>query len=145
MAGQLGEIGDDHPAPDLAVVPGVRVGQHLRVVADRRFRVLARGPADADVLPGRHPVADPEEAALALEVPVLGNAAEHRARVHSAVPPERRPLLDHGVGADPGPRPDPRVIRDHGVGPHAHARFEFGPRVDGRRGMHQRAHAILHA
>ena len=126
-------------------MPGVRVGQHLRVAADHRFGVLAGGPADADVLPGSHSVADPEEAALALEVPVLGDAAEHGAGVDPAVPPERCPLLDHGVGADPRPRPDPRVIRDHGVGANPHARFELGPRVDGRRRMHQRAHAILYA
>src|SRR5579875_3723398 len=132
---QLRVVGDDDPPPQLAVVAGVGVGQHLGVVADHGGGLLARRPADGDVLPDHHAVADVEVAPLALEVPVLRDPAQHRPRVDAALAADPGPLLDDHVRPDPRAVADRDVVPDHRAGPHLHPAPELGAAGDARGGV----------
>ena len=126
--------GDDHLAPEPAVVADVRLRHQEVVVADLGPGLGLRGAMYLGVLAEHVAIADPESGQRSRIAEVLRLVAEHRSGVHDVVGAELGASGEVRAGHDPGPRSDAHRAVDDDVGADLRRRVDLRHAVDeGRR------------
>jgi hypothetical protein len=138
VAGQIDGVGDDRPILDVAVVRNVDIGHQEIPVADSGFRPLAGGPMDRGVFPDDVLVPDLHAARLALELEILGDAADGHPVEDLVVAADERVAIDQHRRSDHTVWTDLHVRTDDGVGTDADVEAQTGLRMHHGCGMNLR-------
>ena len=124
-------IDDDHIVADHAVVPDVRRGHQVALVANDRRALRLRAAMHGAILAKDIAVADLQIAAApAVELQVLRLMTEDRAHVNLILAPDLRVSGEIGVRQNPRPRANLHMFLDDHMRPDLDRRVQFRLRAD---------------